>query len=263
VILHRGLSFYVSITKICLALCVFFIISCVWCFPTRQICACIGSRIDNEALGFLVGEVCLDSELLEIGEADIVLERKAILPTISDGLSTESRDGASVSFIHDSVQSAAYSLLPTEEQAPFHLKLGQALNSKLNLSTSPSHIMFTAANQLACAYELVQENERIEVDQIFLRAGDESKSADAFRGAHYFYAKANGVLRSCDKIYIFCTSFASFPSSHISRCVACTVTITTLSKDWLTEYDLSLKAQLSELALLKMQMLMNGWILSQ
>lgn len=173
-----------------------------WCFPTRQICACVGSRIDYEVLGFLVREVCPNNELLDFAETDIVLGRKAILPAISDGLLTESRDGASVSFIHDSVQSAAYSLLPTEEQASFHLKLGQALNSKLNLSTSPSHIMFTVANQLARAYELVQEDERIQVARIFVRAGDESKSAGAFRGAHYFYAKAIGVLRSCGKIYM-------------------------------------------------------------
>ncbi|KAL7520344.1 hypothetical protein ACHAWX_005068 [Stephanocyclus meneghinianus] len=176
------------------------------------ICACIGSRIDYEVLGFLVGEVCPNNELLDFAETDIVLGRKAILPAISDGLLTESWDGASASFIHDSVQSAAYSLLPTEEQAPFHLKLGQALNSKLNLSTSPSHIMFTVANQLARAYELVQEDERIQVARIFVRAGDESKSAGAFRGAHYFYAKAIGVLRS---------------------------------SDWLTEYDLSLNAHLN------------------
>eukprot|EP00804_Cyclotella_cryptica_P005610 CCRYP_000001-RE/>CCRYP_000001-RE protein AED:0.07 eAED:0.07 QI:0/0.85/0.75/1/0.85/0.5/8/3201/589 len=186
---------------------------------TLLICACIGSKIDYEVLGVLVAELCLDSELLEITETEIIsLGRNAILPAIHDGLLSESQDGASVSFIHDSVQSAAYSLLPIEEQAPFHLKLGQILHSRLNLYTSPSHILFTVANQLARGYGLVEENDRIEVARIFLRAGDESKSACAFRGAHYFYAKAIDVLRS---------------------------------SDWLDEYDLTLNAYLngSEVAL--------------
>jgi predicted ATPase len=132
-----------------------------------------------------------------------------------------------VSFIHDSVQSAAYSLLPKEEQASFHLKLGQTLNAKLYLSTSPSHIMFTGANQLARGYELVPENERIEVARIFLRAGDESKSAGAFRGAHYFYAKAISVLRSRGKI---CTFHHLLHSQVLAftRCAARIITVTSL-----------------------------------
>eukprot|EP00804_Cyclotella_cryptica_P021476 CCRYP_005799-RA/>CCRYP_005799-RA protein AED:0.04 eAED:0.04 QI:150/1/1/1/0.83/0.85/7/550/1028 len=165
------------------------------------ICACIGCKIDYNVLGVLVREVCHEYQVLNNDETEAAsIGKNASLLAIQDGLLTESHDGIGVSFFHDSVQSAAYSLLNTEEQAQFHLKLGQILKSQL----SPlSQYLFTVANQLARGCELVEEDERMEIARLFLRAGEESKSAADCRGAHYFYAKAVRLLSSQDWVHYY------------------------------------------------------------
>ncbi|KAL3798194.1 hypothetical protein HJC23_005755 [Cyclotella cryptica] len=166
------------------------------CKKVLMICACIGCKIDYKVLGILVREMCLDYDLRDNGETDAVaVGKSASLRAIQDGLFTESHDGSGVSFFHDSIQSAAYSLLKSEEQAPFHMNLGRILNAQL---TPSSKYLFTVANQFARGCELVDEKERMEVVHVFLRAADESKSAAAIRGAHYFYAKAISILSSLD-----------------------------------------------------------------
>ena len=157
----------------------------------------MGCKIDYTVLGVLVREVCREYQVLDSPEIEAgAVGKHASLRAIQDGLFIESHDGTGVSFFHDSIQSAAYSLLEVEEQAPFHLKLGRILKAQL---PPLSKYLFAVANQLARGCDLVHENERMDVVHIFLRAGDESKSAAAFRGAHFFHAKAIGLLCSQGK----------------------------------------------------------------
>lgn len=162
-----------------------------------QICACMGCKIDYTVLGVLVREVCIEYQALDRPETEAgAVGKHATLRAIQDCLFIESHDGTGVSFFHDSIQSAAYSLLETEEQSAFHLKLGRILKAQL---PPLSKYLFAVANQLARGCDLLHDNERMDVLHIFLRAGDESKSAADFRGAHFFYAKAIGLVCSQGK----------------------------------------------------------------
>jgi len=145
-----------------------------------KICACIGSTIDLEVLGTLTREICQDDDIHYNAEtASKSVAKDCILPAIQEGLLTESFDDAAVSFIHDSVQSAAYSLLRADEQTAYHLRIGLILNTKITANT-PTDYIFTVANQLARGRAHVQEEERIECARVFFRAGDESSCSCAF-----------------------------------------------------------------------------------
>jgi predicted ATPase len=155
-----------------------------------KICACIGSTIDLEMLGIIIRDICQDDDIhYNVDTATKSVAKDCILPAIQEGLLTESCDGAAVSFIHDSVQSAAYSLLRADEQTAYHLRIGLILNTQVNAKT-PTDYIFTVANQLARGRAHVQEKQRIEVAKIFFRAGDICKCSCAFREAHFFYEQA-------------------------------------------------------------------------
>ena len=156
-----------------------------------QVCACIGSKISFETLGHLLREICDDNDIMNDHETEATstsFGMAVISPVIEEGLLVTSQDGSSVSFVHDSVQSAAYSLLDSVDQAQFHWKLGQILKSELpNPDTWSLDHLFAVAKQFSCGWKCVQEFERFEVVDILTRAAEESKMVADFRGAHYFY----------------------------------------------------------------------------
>jgi len=85
------------------------------------ICACIGSKIDLHILGLLLREIFLPQ--CDVDDNEILAERE-IECAIQEGLLVKSPDRTGVTFVHDSIQSAAYSLLDIDNQSSFHLQLG-------------------------------------------------------------------------------------------------------------------------------------------
>lgn len=164
------------------------------------ICACIGSKISLRILGILCREICLDNEVPCENDVSII-GRDAIYFAIEDGLLVKSSDQSSVTFVHDTVQSAAYSIIDTEDREQFHWKLGQILKSTLNyeyVDSWPSDDLFTVAYQFARGSKFVQDFEKLEVLNILLRAIEESKMAADFMSAHYFYEIVNERLLLSD-----------------------------------------------------------------
>jgi histidine kinase len=156
-----------------------------------QVCACIGSKTSYEVLGILVREVCLENKsAFDPGAEAASIGQDVISPAIKDGLLAERQEGIGVSFIHDSIETAAYSLLQTEDQSQFHWKLGQILKSELSSDKMSPDQLFIVANQFARGVEFVQEYERMEVLKILTSASQESRMVGDFRGAHYFYEVA-------------------------------------------------------------------------
>lgn len=158
----------------------------------HQICACIGSKIDLHILGLLLREIFLTQ--CDIDDNEILAERE-IQCAIQEGLLVKSPDRTGVIFVHDSIQSAAYSLLDTDNQSSFHLQLGRLLETKLSPCIYQQHF-FTIANQLARGYKLITEREeRIDAMQIFLMAGEKSRAASAFPEAQFFFARGIFLIR--------------------------------------------------------------------
>eukprot|EP00581_Thalassiosira_minuscula_P032876 CAMPEP_0183766824 /NCGR_PEP_ID=MMETSP0739-20130205/11806_1 /TAXON_ID=385413 /ORGANISM="Thalassiosira miniscula, Strain CCMP1093" /LENGTH=633 /DNA_ID=CAMNT_0026005661 /DNA_START=1 /DNA_END=1899 /DNA_ORIENTATION=+ len=126
------------------------------------------------------------------------LARTAISISSQEGMLSVTRNGKGVTFTHDSVNEAAYSLLEPEEQASHHLKLGKILHSTF-CSTVMQKYLYTIASQLSHGIELItDEEDRIATTRIFLSAGEKSMEASAFPEAHFFFTKGIYLLRNED-----------------------------------------------------------------
>lgn len=168
-----------------------------------QVCACIGSTISFEILGILMMRLCNEKECPYNSETNSTSIGKSMVSlAIEDGLLVEIEGG--VSFVHDSIQSAAYSLLEVGNQERFHCTLAQILRSELpdDPDKWSSNNLFTVANQYARGHTNIEEYERIEpmnsVVRILLLATEESRMIADFRGAHYFYVVLDYLLYSSD-----------------------------------------------------------------
>lgn len=166
------------------------------CILSQQICSCIGAKIDLYVLDLLL----LDIHFVEGSETEdnITLAKASISRIVEEGLLAITTDEKGVTFIHDSVNEAAYFLLESEEQASYHVKLRQALHKHV-CPTLRQKYLLTVATQLARGNELIiEEEDRIVTASIFLNAGEKSRSACAFSEAHFFFAKGKSLLRHAD-----------------------------------------------------------------
>jgi predicted ATPase len=153
-----------------------------------QLCAFIGSHATYEVIEILAREICVEKSYGANGTSPACIGRDLLSPAIEDGLLIESQDGSSVSFVHDCVQTAAYSLLEDENQEQFHCKLGQILKAAWPGTDSwSSDVLFTVANQFGRGHKFVEECDRMEVISILVRATEECRMVADFKGAHWFY----------------------------------------------------------------------------
>ena len=129
-------------------------------------------------------------------ENDVVAEQ-AISKACQEGFLVKTQDGLGVAFIHDTVQTAAYSLLEKASLSSHHLKLGRMLQQYLDPNQFQKHLL-TIANQFARGHELITKKEdQIDAARIFLQAGDKYKVATAFPEAQFFFMKSIQML--CDE----------------------------------------------------------------
>ena len=86
-------------------------------------------------------------------------------------------------FLHDRVQQAAYSLIPTSEQQETHLKIGQLLLQTMSPAERKEHI-FTLVNQLNFGVEIITDvAQRQELAELNLWAGKKAKLSTAYQAA--------------------------------------------------------------------------------
>jgi len=156
------------------------------------ICACIGSKVDLDLLGLLFREMHLLNDKARGNEE---VEEDAISVALQEMLLAYNEDRTEVAFVHDSIQSAAYSLLDPKKLAAFHLQLGRILAQNLSHETWEKHL-FIVAHQLARGYKLISHrDERVVIaGRIFLRAGDKAAAASAFPEAKFFYARGIDMI---------------------------------------------------------------------
>jgi PAS domain S-box-containing protein len=141
--------------------------------------ACLGNRAPTATLG-LVHQQTEESLHANLWEA------------IRLGLVSET--GETYAFIHDRVQEAAYALIPEEELAAEHLRIGRLLASQTAGAEIEKNV-FDIVNQLnrgAALITLPEERER--VAELNLIAGKRAKTSTAYVSALSYLSSGNAFL---------------------------------------------------------------------
>jgi predicted ATPase/signal transduction histidine kinase/serine/threonine protein kinase len=165
-----------------------------------KLAACIGNRFDLEVLA-IVNEKSISetaSALWDGLQTGLILplgESACKIPLLCQGnesLVVANTQGTQLEintykvtyrFLHDRVQQAAYSLIPTEQQKATHLKIGQQLLQNINQDILEDNI-FDIVNQLNVGAEFLSEQEeKYNLAHLNLIAGRKAKAALAYEAA--------------------------------------------------------------------------------
>ncbi len=159
--------------------------------PTQQVlqlAACIGNKFDLKTLSVVreSSQVATAAELWEAVEAGLIVPVGSdykFLQVSETGFLQETRFLPQYKFVHDRVQQAAYSLIPTERKREVHRLIGELL-----LRNTPEEAreekIFDIVNQLNLGAELLAtQPEKDELAQLNLAAGKKAKASAAYEPA--------------------------------------------------------------------------------
>jgi PAS domain S-box-containing protein len=145
--------------------------------------ACMGNSARVSTLSAIYGETraVLDTALWEAARLEFVS-------------SSDDR----YSFIHDRIQEAAYLLIPEEERAPIHLRIGRVLVESLTSEEIDVQI-FDIVNQFNRAVNLIDApSERQKVARFNLMAGMRAKASTAYAAALKYFVAGSASLLSVE-----------------------------------------------------------------
>jgi len=101
-------------------------------------------------------------------------------------------------FLHDRIQQAAYSLIPEDQRAEVHLRIGRVLLASMAAEELAEHL-FDVANQLnQGAARLIDRVEKAQVATIDLRTGRKAKASAAYASACVYFAAGMALLEGTD-----------------------------------------------------------------
>src|SRR5712672_1901282 len=104
------------------------------------------------------------------------------------------REDSGYKFLHDRIQQAAYSLIPEEQRADVHLRIGRALLASMTADEVTEHL-FDVANQFnRGAARLIDRGEKARVATLDLRAGRKAKASAAYASACAHLAAGMAML---------------------------------------------------------------------
>jgi len=155
------------------------------------------SRLPIETLTALQHLACLGN-VAEISMYSIALECSeeqvdARLWTAVRLELVERREG-SYKFIHDRVQEAAYSLIPEEQRAEAHLRIGRLLATHI-APEKRDEAVFEIVNQLNRGAALItRQEERDQLAELDLSAGKRAKASTAYASALKFLTAGAALL---------------------------------------------------------------------
>jgi len=162
--------------------------------PTQEVvtlAACIGGRFSLPVLGVVRQKSLRDvaAELWPAIEEGLVLpttERYEPLMAAPEAVLERAAPG--YKFLHDRVQQAAYALIPEAERKTVHLRIGRLLLG--GSGDPPDDGLFETVQHLNFGRELISdEDERLRLVRLNLRAGYKAKESAAFQAAlDYFHA---------------------------------------------------------------------------
>jgi PAS domain S-box-containing protein len=141
--------------------------------------ACLGNVAPTATLALVHGttEEAMHAALWEAVRAGLVL-----------------REDGAYKFLHDRIQQAAYSLIPDEQRADVHLRIGRALLASMTANELAEHL-FDVANQFnRGATRLIHRDEKMQVATIDLRAGRKAKASAAYASARAYFSAGTALL---------------------------------------------------------------------
>jgi PAS domain S-box-containing protein len=104
------------------------------------------------------------------------------------------REDNAYRFLHDRIQQAAYSLIPDEQRADIHLRIGRVLLANMTQHDLAEHL-FDVANQFnRGATLLADRDEKAQVATIDLRAGRKAKASTAYASACAYLTAGMNLL---------------------------------------------------------------------
>jgi len=164
---------------------------------TRNLCslaASIGNNFDLHTLS-IVNESSVRRTAQDLWQA---IHEGIIIP-ISDSYIFKDTNPVlaaktSYRFPHDRVQQAAYSIIPSEQRAPIHLKIGTLLYKNLT-KVEREKLLFDIVNHLNQGEKLITDNkERINLAALNFKAGRKAKHSSAFAPAFRYFTTAASLL---------------------------------------------------------------------
>jgi predicted ATPase/signal transduction histidine kinase len=145
--------------------------------------ACLGNVAEIATLTLIHGETeeALHVALWEALHAGLVI-----------------RKDSAYQFLHDRIQQAAYSLIPEEDRAEVHLRVGRVLLAGMTTDKLAERL-FDVANQFnRGAARLVDQDEKARVAKINLCAGRKAKASAAYVSACTYLAAGMALLGERD-----------------------------------------------------------------
>ncbi|MDI1451516.1 ATP-binding sensor histidine kinase [Polyangium sp. 6x1] len=150
--------------------------------PTRdamKLAACVGNIAETGVLSMIDG--CSESEL-----------HAALWEAIREGLVLRLEN--TYKFLHDRVREAAYSLIPEDERALLHLRIGRLLVAHASREELEERI-FDIANQLNLGASLLSSrSEKDRVAELNLIAGRKAKASTAYLSAITYFSAGSALL---------------------------------------------------------------------
>lgn len=150
--------------------------------------SCIGGKFDAETL-IAVTEIPKEEVISFLNTA--IGEGLLLLNENSSGnieiINSDIEYSPKLSFMHDRIQQAAYSMLTRQKKADLHLKIGRNLLRVFD-DSKVEEIIFDVAMQFSKSIsELTDNEEQIKVSSIFRRAGKKAKRSSAFSLASGYF----------------------------------------------------------------------------
>ncbi|MBD2213892.1 AAA family ATPase [Nostoc linckia FACHB-104] len=165
-----------------------------------KLAACIGNQFDLGTLAIVCeqSETTAATALWKALQLGLILPQSEVYKFYLSGdradVDTTNNENATYRFLHDRVQQAAYSLIPTDQKQTTHLTIGQLL-LKHTSSTEIAEKIFDIVNQFKLGIDLITDGqEQIKLAELALIAGRRAKHATAYAAAVDYYSIARTLL---------------------------------------------------------------------
>ncbi len=169
---------------------------------TLKLAACIGAQFDVRSLSVIqkISQTEASDRLWKALQEGLILPNREVYKFFRSSKETATAEPLSYRFLHDRVQQAAYSLIPSNQKQAVHLQIGRLL-----LAENRSHQLFNIVNQLNLGRSLIEDAERDRVAQLNLEAAQKARASTAYRAAFVYAQTGIELVRSTGWQYHYST----------------------------------------------------------